>query len=149
MCIRDSLSGAPAAIVGGGASAPAPSAFGGGGGATTGGFSGFGAAAVSAVGGFGGSAGATATPACGAPASAGAVPTFNVGAPAASTAAAAGGLGASVGTSNPFGAVVAKTSAEFGGGTSNATASLRSQQAEPAIPASTPCLLYTSDAADE
>ena len=133
------LNEVPAAIVGGGASAPAPSAFGGVGGATTGGFSGFGAAAVPAVGGFGGSAGATATPACGAPASAGAVTTFSVGAPAASTAAAAaGGLGASVGTSNPFGSVVAKTSAEFGGGTSNATASLRSQQAEPAIPASTP-----------
>ncbi len=59
-------------------------------------------------------------------------------APAASTAAVAGGLGASVGTSNPFGAVVAKTSADFGGSTPNATTSLRSQQAEPAIPASTP-----------
>ena len=128
------LSGAPAALIGGGVSAPSPSAFGGVGGATTGGFGGFGAAAVPAVGGFGVSAGALATPACGAPASAGAVPTFSVGAPAASTAATAGGLG----TSNPFGAVVAKTSAEFGGSTANATASLRSQQAETSIPASTP-----------
>ena len=136
------LGGSTAALLGGGggASATAPSAFGGAGDAATptGGFGGFGAAAVPAAGGFGGSAGATATPACGAPAAAGAVPTSSLGAPAASITAVAGGLGASVGMSNPIGAVVAKTGAEFGGSTANATASLRSQQAEPLIPASTP-----------